>query len=204
MICMFDLKYDLILTLVKRWRLDTNTFHLLCGECIITLEDVALQLELSIVSSTVTGVSTVSEPMALCYDLLGRSPDDCGNKFKSLRFSRLKTNFKYLSSTTTEKQVNCAVRAYIMHMIEGVLMLDANNNKAHLLYLPLLSYLYAVRSYNWGSIVLATLYHELCQRKKCHAMDIDRCLVLLQSWALYQIHSWHQLLTKHVFPLVNL
>ncbi|MFQ6668378.1 hypothetical protein Gotur_034048, partial [Gossypium turneri] len=42
--CMLDLK--LISVLVERWRPETHTFHLSCNECIITLEDVHLQLGL--------------------------------------------------------------------------------------------------------------------------------------------------------------
>ncbi|MBA0710985.1 hypothetical protein Golax_010226 [Gossypium laxum] len=32
----------------KRWRLDTHTFHLPCGECTITLEDINLKLGLPV------------------------------------------------------------------------------------------------------------------------------------------------------------
>ncbi|MFQ6634395.1 hypothetical protein Gotur_012100 [Gossypium turneri] len=38
--CKLDPK--LISVFVERWRPETHTFHLLCGECIITLEDVQL------------------------------------------------------------------------------------------------------------------------------------------------------------------
>ncbi|KAH1038494.1 hypothetical protein J1N35_040237 [Gossypium stocksii] len=38
----------LINALVETWKLETHTFHLPCDECTITLEDVALQLELPI------------------------------------------------------------------------------------------------------------------------------------------------------------
>ncbi|KAK5803771.1 hypothetical protein PVK06_031420 [Gossypium arboreum] len=51
----FDLRYDLTSTLVERWRSETHTFHLPCGECTITLEDVALQLGLPIDGSAVKG-----------------------------------------------------------------------------------------------------------------------------------------------------
>ncbi|XP_016704176.1 protein MAIN-LIKE 2-like [Gossypium hirsutum] len=121
----FDLRYNLISALVKRWHPKTHTFHLLCGT--ITLQDVALQLGLPIDGNAVTGVSSISRSAALCYDLLGRSPNE--GKFTGLKFSWLKANFEHLPSTANEWEVMHVVRAYIMHLIGGVLMLDANGNK---------------------------------------------------------------------------
>ncbi|KAK5786468.1 hypothetical protein PVK06_041105 [Gossypium arboreum] len=112
--------------------------------------------------------------------------DDGGDKLTALRFSWLKANFEYLPSTVTEREVMCVTQAYIMHMIGGVLMLDANN-KVHLMCLPLLFDLYAASSYSWGLTVLATLYREIFRTKKRSAGEIDRYLILLQSWALYRI-----------------
>ncbi|KAK5836731.1 hypothetical protein PVK06_012531 [Gossypium arboreum] len=104
----FNLRYDLISALVERWRPETHTFHLSCEECTITLEDVALQLGLPIDGNTVTGVSLISRPTRLCYDLLGRSPSE--GKFQTLKFSCLKANFEYLPSTATELEVMQAAR----------------------------------------------------------------------------------------------
>ncbi|KAK5775097.1 hypothetical protein PVK06_042964 [Gossypium arboreum] len=89
--------------------------------------------------------------------------------------------------TATEEELICVARAYIMYIIGGVLMPDANNNRVHLQYLPLLAYLRNVRSYSWGSAILAILYRELCRKTKPDAVDIGGCLVLLQSWAIYQM-----------------
>ncbi|KAG8496173.1 hypothetical protein CXB51_009158 [Gossypium anomalum] len=114
----FDLRYDLISALVERWRPETHTFHLPCGECTITLENVAVQLGLPIDGNAVTGVSLISRPATLCYELLGRSPSE--GKFSSLRLSWLKANFDYLPSTANEREVMQAVRAYIMHLIGGL------------------------------------------------------------------------------------
>ncbi|MBA0660125.1 hypothetical protein Goklo_012177 [Gossypium klotzschianum] len=50
--CKLDLK--LISAFIKRWRPKTHTFHLLCGECTITLEDVQLQLGLPVDRSVLT------------------------------------------------------------------------------------------------------------------------------------------------------
>ncbi|KAG8499661.1 hypothetical protein CXB51_006073 [Gossypium anomalum] len=160
----FDLRYNLISALVERWRPETHTFHLPCGECTVTLEDVALQLGLPIDGSPVTGVSVIAELAALCYSLLGASLGDDESNFSG-----------------------------------GVLMPDANNNRVHLMYLPLLTDLHNVRSYSWGSAVLAMLYRELCR-----PADIGGCVILLQSWALYRMSFLasvsHQ---PYVYPLVN-
>ncbi|KAK5842822.1 hypothetical protein PVK06_005224 [Gossypium arboreum] len=53
----FDLRYDLISTLVERWHPETHTFYFPCAECTITLEDIALQLELPIDGNVITGPS---------------------------------------------------------------------------------------------------------------------------------------------------
>ncbi|MFQ6670748.1 hypothetical protein Gotur_035546 [Gossypium turneri] len=66
----------------------------------------------------------------------------------------------------------CAARAYIMHILGGVLMPDANDNKVHMMYLLLLADLSNVRSYSWGSAVLAVLYRELCQTTNPSVVDM--------------------------------
>ncbi|KAG8486509.1 hypothetical protein CXB51_019848 [Gossypium anomalum] len=198
----FNLRYDLISALVERWRPETHTFHLPCEECTITLEDVALQLGLPINGNAVTGVSLIYKLARLCYDLLRRSPSE--GKFTTLRFSWLKANFEHLPSTGIELEVMQAVRAYIMHLIGGVLMTNTHGSDVHLMYLPLLSYLHNTRSYSWGSSVLAILYCELCRMTDPSAVDIGGCLILLQSWALYRMSFLasisHQ---SYTFPLVN-
>ncbi|XP_017613467.1 serine/threonine-protein phosphatase 7 long form homolog [Gossypium arboreum] len=198
----FNLRYDLISALVERWRPETHTYHLSCGECTITLEDVALQLGLPIDGNAVTGVSLISRPARLCYDLFGRSPSE--GKFQTLKFSWLKANFEYLPSTATKLEVMHAARAYIMHLIGGVLMLDTHGSEVHLMHLLLLSNLHNTRLYSWGSAVLAILYRELCQTTDPSAVDISGCLILLQSWALYRMPFLafisHQ---SYIFPLVN-
>ncbi|KAK5840536.1 hypothetical protein PVK06_009438 [Gossypium arboreum] len=101
----FDLRYDLIFALVERWRPETHTFHLLCGECTVTLEDVALQFGLPIDGDAVTGVSAIDESAALCYSLLGASPGDAESTFSELKFTWLKANFQHLSDNATEEQL---------------------------------------------------------------------------------------------------
>ncbi|MFQ6629010.1 hypothetical protein Gotur_006877, partial [Gossypium turneri] len=67
--CKLDPK--LISALVERWRPETHTFHLPCGECTITLEDVNLQLGLPGDGYPVTGSVQSGNWGAVCYELLG-------------------------------------------------------------------------------------------------------------------------------------
>ncbi|KAK5833601.1 hypothetical protein PVK06_017452 [Gossypium arboreum] len=187
---------------IERWRPETHTFHLPCGECTITLEDVAVQLGLPIDGNVVTGLSSISRPARLCYELLGHSPSE--GKFATLRFSWLKANFEHLPNTATELEVMQAARGYIMHLIGGVLVPDSHSSEVSLMYLLLLSNLHNTRSYSWGSAVLATLYRELCRTTDPSAMDIGGCLILLQSWTLYRMPFLASISHQpYIFPLVN-
>ncbi|MBA0851390.1 hypothetical protein Goshw_019082 [Gossypium schwendimanii] len=72
--CKLDPK--LISALIERWRPETHTFHLPCGECTITLEDVNLQLGLLVDRYVVTGSVQSGDWGAICYKLLGSIPDN--------------------------------------------------------------------------------------------------------------------------------
>ncbi|MBA0649223.1 hypothetical protein Goklo_016811 [Gossypium klotzschianum] len=72
--CKLDPK--LISTLIERWRLETHTFHLPCRECTITLEDMQLQLRLSMDRSALTGSVQSINWGPVCYGLLGAIPDN--------------------------------------------------------------------------------------------------------------------------------
>ncbi|KAK5845662.1 hypothetical protein PVK06_001863 [Gossypium arboreum] len=66
--CKLDPK--LINALIERWRLETHTFHLPCGECTITVEDVHLQLGLPVDGYAVTGSVSFTDWGVVCYELL--------------------------------------------------------------------------------------------------------------------------------------
>ncbi|MBA0776249.1 hypothetical protein Gotri_011266 [Gossypium trilobum] len=131
LICMFDLKYDLISVLVKWWRLETYTFRLSCGECTITLEDVALQLRLPINGFAVKSFSTLFDPKTLCDDLLGHLPDVGDDKLTTLRFSWLKANFKYLLNNATKRDLMCAARASTGYIVSRALSDDKALCRGH-------------------------------------------------------------------------
>ncbi|MBA0642304.1 hypothetical protein Goklo_026722, partial [Gossypium klotzschianum] len=60
----------LISALVERWRLETHSFHLPCGECTITLKDITLQLGLSVDGPVVTESAIVPGKEDICATFL--------------------------------------------------------------------------------------------------------------------------------------
>ncbi|MBA0880369.1 hypothetical protein Goshw_000312 [Gossypium schwendimanii] len=72
--CKLDPK--LIRALIERWRPQTHTFYLPCGECTITLEDMQLQLGLPMDRSALIGSVQFADRGAVCYDLLGAISDN--------------------------------------------------------------------------------------------------------------------------------
>ena len=68
-----EIDHYLISALVKRWRLETHTFHLPHGEMLITLEDVEVILGLPIDDEVLVGPTVVVDGdwRQLCMELLG-------------------------------------------------------------------------------------------------------------------------------------
>ncbi|MBA0872701.1 hypothetical protein Goshw_018922 [Gossypium schwendimanii] len=86
----------LISALMERWRPETDTFHLSCGECTITLEDVALQFGLSMDGPIITRAMVIGNWSAICKQLLGKILD----KFFGSRIEMkwLEENFNYIDN----------------------------------------------------------------------------------------------------------
>ncbi|KAH1039976.1 hypothetical protein J1N35_041719, partial [Gossypium stocksii] len=150
------------------------------AEATITLEDVAIQLGLFINREVVTGPGKVLDLRGTCSRLLGRVPlDDKGGKLTELKFTWLRANFEHPLSNPTQMDIIYAARAFILQLIWGTLMLDVNQNKVNIMYLPLLEDLAQVGNYSWGSAVMACLYCELCQATKPFTKTTGGCCMLL-------------------------
>ncbi|XP_016714226.1 protein MAIN-LIKE 2-like [Gossypium hirsutum] len=108
-----ELRADLISALVKRWRPETHTFHLPCGEVSITLQDVAVQLGLSINGEAVTGLGKVRDPWGTCERLLGRvPPSNVDERLTYIKFSWLKENFEHLPSIKKKNTISVFRKLY--------------------------------------------------------------------------------------------
>ncbi|KAK5811994.1 hypothetical protein PVK06_027388 [Gossypium arboreum] len=124
------LKHALISTLLERWESKTHAFYLPCSECMITLDNVALQLDLLVDGLVVIGVIRVSDWSAICHQLLGKMSD----KFSGSRIEMkwLKDNFSHLDNSFSEVERQQFTRAFILRLIGGLLMPSKSLNLVHL------------------------------------------------------------------------
>ncbi|XP_057730397.1 protein MAIN-LIKE 2-like [Arachis stenosperma] len=107
---MVEFKHDWLLAsaLIERWRPESHTFHLACGEMTITLQDVAYQLGLRMVTSQ----SQTKWIVKLTWFL----NTVCGE----------------LEQDATEECLLRYTREYIMQLIGGILFSDASNSRVHI------------------------------------------------------------------------
>ncbi|KAG8489806.1 hypothetical protein CXB51_017888 [Gossypium anomalum] len=110
--CKLDPK--LISDLVERWRPETHTFHLPCGECTITLEDVHLQLGLPVDGYAITGSASSTDWGAVCYELLGTIPDKINGR--RIEIGWLRDTFPEPDNEPIELKRIRYARAYILEM----------------------------------------------------------------------------------------
>ncbi|MBA0854628.1 hypothetical protein Goshw_002815 [Gossypium schwendimanii] len=111
--CKLDSK--LISAFIERWRPETHTFHLLYGECTITLEDVQLQLRLPADGSILTGFAQSVHWGVVCYDLLGAILDNIYGG--QIEMGWLRDTFLEPGDDSTEVERIRYARAYIIEMI---------------------------------------------------------------------------------------
>ncbi|XP_073034860.1 serine/threonine-protein phosphatase 7 long form homolog [Primulina eburnea] len=186
--------YDnhLITALVERWRRETHTFHFTCGEATVTLQDVSIIWGLTIDGEPVTGVDVshkVEEWQHICLDMLGFLPAS-----KHLKGGHMSMTALYdhcMSNLVTDDSLEVDVvkftRCIALMIIGGIMFPDYQGGSARLLFLQLLRDIDNVKSYSWGSAVLAFLYRELCNASRIEKTTMAGPLYILQIWAWSRI-----------------
>ncbi|KAH1213093.1 Serine/threonine-protein phosphatase 7 long form [Glycine max] len=99
---------SLITALIERWRPETHTCHMICGECTITLQDVSVLSGLRVDGAPLIGQTNL-DWAELCEELLGVRPQEGELQEHLQRFTR----------------------AWILRFIGGVLVVDKSSSKCN-------------------------------------------------------------------------
>ncbi|WVZ85625.1 hypothetical protein U9M48_032527, partial [Paspalum notatum var. saurae] len=175
--------------LTDRWRPETHSFHLPCGEMTITLEDVAMLLGLPIRGQPVTGAAVSDGWRARVQDFLGTElppapAEGRRGRVSGVLLSWLRARFGECPDEADHATVTYHCRAWVLHMFGSVLFPDGTGDSASWMYIHCLRDWDDAGQYNWGSAVLAFLYRQLCEACRRHAPSstMAGCTFLLQIW----------------------
>ncbi|KAH1225278.1 Serine/threonine-protein phosphatase 7 long form [Glycine max] len=173
----------LVNAFIERWRPETHTFHLKCGEATITLQDVSVLLGISVDGRPLTGNTNI-DWFELCHELLGVMPDDDAVDGNSLLLSWLTSQFANINDFIGNQQgLERFARAWILRFIGGVMFVDKSSKRVPMRYLQFLRDLRECSTYAWGAALLGNLYREMCIATDYHAKSIGGFTLLIQLWA---------------------
>ena len=177
-----QLDWHLITALIERWRPETHTFQMRCGECTIILLDVAVQLGLLVDGELVVG-SLNYDWKVLCEDHLGVLLLDMKGQWLSL---------PWLAEQFTELPQDAdvvSIRDMLVHtqLIGGFLFDDKLNTLVHCIFLSLLIDFDQADTYAWGATCLAWLYRKLCRASNTWSLEMINPLMFLQVWTYDRI-----------------
>ncbi|XP_066323182.1 protein MAIN-LIKE 1-like [Miscanthus floridulus] len=175
--------------LIDRWRPETHSFHLPCGEMTVTLEDIAMILGVKIRGFPVTGDTESEGWQQRVEHFLGRplAAVEAGKKRRSSGVSLrwLRQQFRECPPNVDAETVTYYCRAYVLHMLGTVLFPDGTGDTASWMYIPCLLNWEDAGNRSWGSAILAFLYRQLCEACRhpggSHA-TMSGCITLLQIW----------------------
>ena len=117
----------IICHLLCRWRPETHTFHLPCGEMTVTLQDVQKILGLKIRGRAVTGQCRSDGWRDRVEGFLGVELPEAGPRTRTsgVPISWLRQHFGHCPADADAQTVSRYCRAWIMHLIGCVLFPDA-------------------------------------------------------------------------------
>jgi len=185
--------------LICRWRPETHSFNLPCGEMTVTLQDSQKFLGLSVRGCPVIGHCRSDGWRDKVEAFLGRplAPEASAYRTTGVPITWLRQSFGNCPAHADQERVAYYCRAWILHLFGCVLFPDRTGDTASWMYLPYLTDWDTTCTYNWASGVLAYLYRSLCEA--CHrtaqSSSVGGCVYLLQLW------MWSRLLVGR--PIVD-
>lgn len=180
----------LLSALVDRWRPETHSFHLPCGEMTVSLQDTAMILGLPLEGLAVSGIIQSAGWRDMVELHIGvRPPDadegDASKKTSGVNTVWLRQHFTVCPQGAPQAVVERHARVWLWHFVATFLLPDAAGNTVSWMVLPLLGQDWDnIRGYSWGSAVLAWLYRQLCDacRRSGRDANLGGCAYLLQIW----------------------
>ncbi|KAG8489180.1 hypothetical protein CXB51_017233 [Gossypium anomalum] len=159
-------------------------------------------IRLSVDGAALTGFVQSADWGALCSDLLGAILDNIYGGW--IEMSCLRDTFPEPGNDSTEVERIRYARVYILEMIGGYLVPDLSRNLVHLRWLLKLVDFRAAGELSWGSVMLATLYREMCGVTPPNKAKIGGCLSVLQSWARFCFPFLRPRMNHpYTFPLIT-
>ncbi|KAK5839255.1 hypothetical protein PVK06_008031 [Gossypium arboreum] len=138
---------------------------------------IALIEGLPVDGDAVTGSVHSADWGAVCYKLLGTISDNINGG--QIEMGWLRDTFPKPDDDSTELEKIRYARAYILQII-------------------------GAGEFSWGSVVLATLYWEMCGATRPNKAKIEGCLSLLQSWARFRFPFLRPRVDHpYTFPLIT-
>ncbi|XP_039787309.1 serine/threonine-protein phosphatase 7 long form homolog [Panicum virgatum] len=192
---------SLLTALVDRWRPETHTFHLPCGELTPTLQDVAYLLGLPIVSDAVgprvvpaLWKDNLEERFAPVQRVAAAGPINPHpratgpSKTWLLQFTPTQ-----LDADADEYSVTRSLEAYLLWLFGYIMFNNTHGNSVDRILLPYAREIADAEDdlppYSWGSAILAATYRGLCDG--CSKTDgeaiFSGCPLLLQLWSYERI-----------------
>ncbi|KAH1210878.1 Serine/threonine-protein phosphatase 7 long form [Glycine max] len=125
-LCKIKINGGIINAFVERWRPETHTFHLTCGEVIITLQDVSVLLVRPNANALADG--------------------------NTLKLSWLTSQFANIQDyVDDEEHLKMFAHAWILRFIGGVLLVDKSSKRVPMRYLQFLVAFEECSTYAWGA-----------------------------------------------------
>jgi hypothetical protein len=180
----------LLSTLLDRWRPETHSFHLPCGEMTVSLQDTAMILGLPLEGLPVSGIIHSAGWRDMVELHIGVRPPDVDERDASRKSSRvnrvwLRQHFTVCPQGAAEAVVERHAHVWQWHFVATFLVPDVAGNTVSWMVLPLLGQDWDnIRGYSWGSTVLAWLYRQLCDacRRSGRVANLGGCAYLVHIW----------------------
>ena len=118
---------------------------------------------------------------SICRELLRVMLEESDMQGCTIKLTWFKTAFPTLDVDAFDEMIARHTRAFILWLFGGFFMADALVSRVCLKWLPLLRDFGEAGRLSEGSVVLVTLYHQLCSSVRHNVMNVSRCLALLQS-----------------------